>query len=84
MKTLSFFDAETAAEGGEVEIAGRFARAGGPGGTPVLLATAVVHPPQPEFKPPVQIIAGLTVVGPLIGAAFVWLGFRLGSAKRHD
>ena len=77
MKTVSFYEAAQDAGGGEVEIAGRFRRGEGPGGTPVLRAAAVVDPPQPLFRAPVQLMAGLGVGGPVIGLVLVVIGWRL-------
>ncbi len=77
MKTVSFYEAAQDAGGGEVEIAGRFCRVEGPGGTPVLRAAAVVDPPQPLFRAPVQLMAGLGVGGPLVGLVLIVIGWRL-------
>mgnify|MGYP000106108334 CR=1 FL=1 len=77
MKTLSFYDAREDAAGGEVEIAGRLHREGGPGGTPVLQAVVVVDPPQPVFRAPVLMVLGLAAFGPLVGAGLAYIGWRL-------
>jgi hypothetical protein len=76
-KTLSFYEAAEAAQGGTVEVAGRFLSAGGPGGAPALDAAAMVEPSQPEFHAPVVLFVGVFAAVPVIGLILLLLGIVL-------